>query len=190
MSTFGIFDRNEIDGLLNKYKAREAKVKQELANAINKAARVTINESIKEWDAMLTARGYMDDKKSIDIVAPATTSRTEAKIHARNRATRADRFKYQQLDKRQGVDLNMKRGSGGGVIKKGFVVNAKSNNKPLILERIIPYRKGEPRNFRGGRFKAIYGPSVNQFFTDSSKRVQPEAMSEAKKQFLQALNNG
>lgn len=186
MSTFSIFGKDEIAGLLSKFTQREQLVRRELANATNKAAREVINLSVEEWDATQTARGYL--KSRLKIVSGATETKLEARVVARHRATRANRFKYATMPNRKGVHLNVKRGSPGGVLFNAFMIpNAKSDGKPLMLMRKSAYQKGEARNFKGGQFRAVYSVSANQFFTDSRQRVAPEALSSAKAQFLRSL---
>lgn len=186
MSTFSIFGKSEMSALIDKFSLRERLVRKELANATNKAAREVVNLSIEEWNATQTARDYI--RPRLKIVSGATESRLEAKVTGRSRHTRANNFRYAPLPSNRGVRLNVKRGVSGAIIKRAFVIpHAKSDGKPLILERISKYQKGESRDMKGGRFRALYGPSVNQFFFDARKRVAPEALSAAKQQFLRAL---
>lgn len=186
MSTFSIFGKNEINGLIEKFSRRQELVRQELANATNKAAREVVNLSVAEWDSMMTAKDYA--KPRITIVRGATANSLEARVVARTRATRANRFKHTNLPRKGGVHLNIRRGSPGGVLTNAFVIpRAKSDGAPLIMMRKNAYQKGEGRSMTTALFKAVYSPSVNQFFTDSRQRVAPEALSAAKAQFLRAL---
>ena len=183
MITFGLIKQDAIDKLMQRQDKKAAAVKRELANAVNKAARDLVSEAQKEWDAMLTATGYA--KPRLDIVVGASMDRMEAKIAARERATRADRFKYSKQP--NGVHLNVRRGKSGGLLKNAFIIpNAKFSGGELIMKRIKPYQKGE-RGFGGGVFKAVYSPSVNQFFYDARYRHAPIALSAAKQQFLAAI---
>lgn len=185
MTTFGIISEAAMAKRLARMKGRETFVKEELAKAVNKAARESVNLSLDEWNTMFTAKGYA--KPRLDISSGATVNRPFATIRARNRATRANRFRH-RAEPGGGVHLNVRRGRQGGLLKNAFIVpRARSDGQPLILERIKKYEKGESRNFGGKRFKAVYSPSVNQFFHDARERVAPRAMTEAKKQFLRAI---
>lgn len=182
--SFGLVDPKVIERLRQQQSDKSKVVLKELANAVNKAARELVNEARSEWDATLTATGYAKDR--LDIVVGATQASLEAKIAARERATRADRFNYRAGT--GGVHLNVRRGRAGATLKNAFIIpNAKYSGGALILERLQKYQKGEGRNFKGGKFKAVYSPSVNQFFYDARVRLAPQALSEAKKQFLAAI---
>lgn len=200
MTIFHVLDSRDLEPLIKKFRRRELQAQAELSNAINKAARETINLSVDEWNAYFQLReDYIRGK--IKLVSGATPNRLQAKIWARSRATRADNFRYAALAGRKGVSLNVVKGRSGGVIKNAFVIpRVKSNGKPLIVERLQKYQKGESRTFKHGgkssarygkadslRFKAVYGPSVNQHFYDSRYRVAPQALSAAKQQFLRAM---
>lgn len=184
MIKLGLISTEDLEKITSSLSGRAALVRSELAKATNKAAREVVNLSVEEWNLYFTAQGYA--KSRLDIVSGATSSRLEAVVSARNRATRANRFSHRQLPG-GGVHLNVRRGRPGGTLRNAFMVRAKSDGQPLILERLTPYRRGEPRSFRGGRFRAVYAPSVNQFFWDARKRVAPKALSDAKKQFLEGI---
>lgn len=195
-----LFDAKAFEIIKEKLKARETLVEKNLAMAINLAAERSVSLSRDEWNAYFRiSEGYI--KKRLWISRRASDAKMEAVVIARTRATRADNYDYRVMPNRGGVRLRVKRGSGGGVIKNAFVIpRAKSNGKPIIIERLVKYTKGERRDFKHGgktsgrygkadqlRFKALYGPSVNQHFYDSRARVAPKALSEAKQQFLQAI---
>jgi hypothetical protein len=199
-----LFDSKAFDTIKANLKKREDEIEAALADAVNLAAGRAIELTTEEWNAYFRIRGeYIDGK--VRLMRRARPGNIEAIVGARSRATRADNFDYKVLPGRQGVRLRVKRGGGGGVIKNAFVIpRAKSNGKPLIIERLVKYKKGEGRNFKHGgketrrqfgrvrqaeqlRFRALYGPSVNQHFHDSRERVAPRAMSEAKQQFLKAI---
>ena len=184
---FHVFNSSNLQAITEKLKAREAQVASSLVEAINAAAEEVVRLSSEEWNSYFQInRRYIRDK--IGVISRATRGREEAVVAARARATRANNFKYSAQPDRQGVHLNLIKSSGGGVLGNAFVIpNAKSNNKPLIMERLKKYQKGDDRRFTNKRFKALYGPSVNQHFTDSRERVAPKAMSAAKEQFLRAL---
>nr|WP_067285739.1 hypothetical protein [Marinobacterium profundum] len=192
MAVFHVLVPRDLDPLIGKFRRRELQAKAELSKAINKAARETINLTTDEWNSYFQLpRGYIDGK--VKIVSGSTPGRMQAKVWARNRGTRANNFRYAAQSGRKGVMLNVVKGRGGGVIKNAFVIpRVKSDGKPLIVERLQKYQKGESRGFsraskNGLRFKALYGPSVNQHFHDSRYRVAPQALSAAKQQFLQAM---
>lgn len=197
-----VFDGKAFKAVKDKIKARENEASEALAAAINSAAENTVKLSIKEWNTNLKIReDYANGK--IRVARKASARRPEALVTARSRATRADNFKYRVAQNRKGVHLNVRRGGTGGIIKNAFVIpRAKSNGKPLILERLEKYQKGESRDFKHGgktvnrwgkaakpRFKALYGPSINQHFHDSRNRVAPQAMSEARQQFIRAMQS-
>lgn len=185
MSTLGLLSKSEMAARLARMKGQERAFREELAKAVNKAAREAVNLSIDEWNLMMTAKDYA--KPRLDIASGATADRPFARIKARNRSTRANRFRHFRAPG-GGVHLNIRRGRAGAVIRNAFIINAaKSDGKPLILERLKGYEKGEARNFKDGRFRALYAPSVNQFFHDSRERVAPQALSAAKEQFLKAV---
>jgi hypothetical protein len=196
-----VFNAGDLLAITARLKAREDEIENALAQAVNLAADTTIELTTEEWNSYFRINGqYIDGK--VRVVRRARAGRAEAVVGARSRATRADNFRYQIMAGRKGVRLNVRRGSSGGVIRNAFVIpRAKSNGKPLILERLQKYQKGEGRNFKHGgatsgrfnraeklRFKALYGPSVNQHFHDSRDRVAPKAMSAAKAQFMKAIN--
>lgn len=181
---------NDLSLLRQKLRLKDHLVRGELSKALNKAGRESVNLSVDEWNAFsTTSSDYI--KGLIYLQSGATAERLVCVVHARDRATRGNNFRYRKLTGENGVHLNVKRGAGGRVIKNAFVVNARSDGKPLILERLQKYQKGEGRNFRkninGRRFKAVYGPSPNQHFHDSRERVAPKAISAAKQQFLRAI---
>ncbi len=200
------FDSKAFAETVAKLKARESVVASKLADAINFTAEEVVRASIAEWNAHFAIRdpGYIG--RHLKVARRATASKLEASVWARARATRADNFNYSVVPRRKGVYLNIVRGRSGGILNRAFVIpRAKSNGKPLIVERLQDYRPGEPRDFRHHgeeisrnfnryrkaknlRFKAVYAPSVNQHFYDSRDRVAPKALSEAKKQFLKAIN--
>lgn len=195
-----VFNTSALDAITAKLKARESEVESALAQAVNLAAEKTIELTEDEWNSYFRINGnYIDGK--VRLVRRARPGRAEAVVGARSRATRADNFKYQVMAGRKGVRLSVRRGGSGGVIRHAFVIpRARSNGKPLILERLQKYQKGESRSFKHGsrqigrfnraeqlRFKALYGPSVNQHFHDSRDRVAPKAMSAAKEQFMKAI---
>lgn len=195
-----LFDQKAFHDVTRKLQAREETVQIALAEAINTAAAETKKLSAEEWDAnMQIQSGYAAQR--IHLIKRAKPGRLEAVVAARARATRADNFRYQVMTGRKGVRLNVRRGGSGGVIRNAFVIpRAKSNKKPLIVERLVPYHPSERRDFKHGgatvgrfgkaktlRFKALYGPSVNQHFHDSRDRVSPKAMTSAKQQFMKAI---
>ncbi|WP_010322155.1 hypothetical protein [Marinobacterium stanieri] len=195
-----VFNTAALDAITSKLMARESEVEDALARAVNTAAEKTIELTEEEWNSYFRINGgYINGK--VRLVRRARAGRTEAVVGARARATRADNFKFRVLPNRKGVRLNVRRGGSGGVIRNAFVIpRAKSNGQPLILERLQKYQKGERRDFRHGskqigrfnraeklRFKALYGPSVNQHFHDSRARVAPIAMTAAKEQFMKAI---
>lgn len=189
MSAYHFFDTSNtgLSKLLERINRREREVKKELAAALNKAAREVVNLSRDEWNAFATTdNDYV--KKRLDVRSGATENRLQAKVSARTRATRANRFRYHAMPGRKGVMLNVKRGSAGAVLNNAFVVRAKSDGKPLVLERLKKHVKGD-KGFGGKRFKAVYGPSINQHFADSKERVAPQALSAARRQFLEAMRN-
>jgi len=195
MATIGIIDQKALEAIKKKLADREGDINKELSKAINSAARQTINLSIIEWDAFATTRkGYLSNK--IWIASGATQSRHQAIIQTASKATRADRYRYHPVlrGKRpkgerdnRGVYVNFKRGAAGGFIKGAFMRKARSDGTPLIMKRIKKYVKGESRTEAKKTFKAVYGPSPNQFFHDARFRNGPEAISEAKQQFLKAI---
>lgn len=181
---------NDLSVLSHAIRRKNSFVRSELAKALNNAGRTSVNLSVDEWNAFSTTSGsYIGGL--IYVQSGATSERLVCVVRARDRATRANNFRYRSLGEKKGVHLNVKRGSSGRAIKNAFVVRAKSDGKPLILERLQKYVKGEGRNFRknieGRRFKAVYGPSPNQHFFDSRDRVAPRAISQAKQQFLNAI---
>ena len=196
-----LFTDEEFQRVTAKIKAREETIKKRLADAVNTTARRSVELAKEDYYATTTVRNksYLDGK--IVLARPATHSKPEATVWARSRATRADNFIYRVQPGRKGVFLNVAKG-GGDVIRNAFVIpRAKSNGKPLILERLEKYKKGESRNFRSSgprenrygklknkRFKAVYTISPNQHFHDARIAVGGKAMSEAKQQFLRALN--
>lgn len=185
MSIYHLFSEGDLGGLASKLKDRETKARAALAAALNKAARESVRLSTAEWNAFATTnKSYIKDK--LDIVSGATETRLQAKVWARSRATRANNFKHTVMPSRKGVKLNVKRGSSGAVLKNAFVVTAKSDGKALILERLKKHEKGN-KGFKKGEFKAVYGPSINQHFTDSRERVAPQALSAAKQQFMDLM---
>ena len=196
-----LFNDEEFKKVTAKIKAREETIKRRLSEAVNSAAARTVDLAKEDYYKTTTVRtkAYLDGK--IKLARRATDTNAEAVVWARSRATRADNFKYQVAAGRKGVWLNVSRSSGGAILKNAFVIpRAKSNGKPIILERLEKYQKGEARNFRTTgkrenrfgkmknlRFKAIYTVSPNQYFHDARHRVGLQAMSEAKQQFLRAL---
>lgn len=186
-NTFHVFNDSTIRDVTEKLQLREDRVASALADAINTAAEETVRLSVEEWNSsLLTQRSYVHDK--IKITSRASSGRPQAMVSARSRATRADNFKYAVQPGRKGVRLNVMKSSSGAILKNAFVIpNAKSNNRPLIMARLKKYQKGDDRRFTDKRFKALYGPSVNQHFYDSRERVAPKAMSSAKQQFLRAI---
>lgn len=185
----GISEDN-FGAIIKRIAHRERAAQIALADAVNKAAREVINLSVDEWNAWnATPTGYI--KPHIVMQRGAKPENAEAVIWARKRDTRLNNYRYRVMPKRKGVYVNVNRGSSGDVIRNAFVIRAKSDGKPLILERLERYKKGEARNFKQEgekpKFKALYGPSPNQHFYDSRRRVQPQAMSAAKKQFLKAM---
>lgn len=186
-NTFHVFNDSSIRDITEKLQVREDKVAAALADAINTAADETVRLSTEEWNSSLQIKNtYINDK--IRITSKATNGRPQALVAARSRATRADNFKFSVQPGRKGVQLNVMKSSSGAVLKNAFVIpNAKSNNRPLIMARLKKYQKGDDRRFTDKRFKALYGPSVNQHFYDSRERVAPKAMSSAKQQFLRAI---
>jgi len=200
------FDSKAFAETVAKLKARESVVARKLADAINFTAEEVVHLSIEEWNSYFTIRdaGYIGAR--LKVARKATASKLEAAVWARARATRADNFRYHVVPGRKGVYLNTVRTKPGGIISKAFVIpRAKSNGKPLIVKRLKDYVPGEARDFKhhgeeisrnfnryrkakDPRFKAVYAPSVNQHFYDSRDRVAPKALSEAKQQFLKAIN--
>jgi hypothetical protein len=185
MAVFNLFNAGDLDALRGKIKSKEKRVIVALSAALNKAGRETVTLSSAEWNAFATTdKSYI--KGYLDIVSGATPNRLQTKVWARSRATRANNFRHTEY-RRSGVFLNVKRGASGGLLENAFVVKARSDGKPLIIQRLKKYEKGDGRRFKKGTFKAVYGPSINQHFTDSRERVAPQAMSAAKDQFLKAM---
>lgn len=195
-----VFNTNDLKLITDRLEAREYVIENALAVAVNTAAERAVDLTKEEWNSYLRINGqYINGK--IRVMRRASPGRAEAVVGARARATRADNFRWRIMPGRKGVKLNVRRGSSGGVIRNAFVIpRAKSNGKPLIVERLVKYQKGERRDFKHGgkssgrfnraeqlRFKALYGPSPNQHFHDSRDRVAPIAMSEAKQQFMKAI---
>ena len=195
-----VFDTSVINEISARLQAREREVNRALAIAVNLAAEETTTKVMDEWNSYFKIRqDYINNK--IIVAKRATTSRPEAVIWARSRSTRSNNFEYQIMPGRKGVRLSNRRGGAGGVIRNAFVIpRAKSDGKPLIIERLEKYQKGESRSFRHGskqigrfnraeklRFKALYGPSVNQYFHDARERVAPQAMTAAKAAFMKAI---
>lgn len=184
-----VFGGETIQAIAQRLQLREQQIAGALADAVNTAASETIRLSEDEWNEKLqTSSRYVKGK--IKITSKATRAKGQAIVSARSRATRADRFQFQVQTNRKGVRLNVAKDRSGAVIKNAFLIpRAKSNNRPLILERLKKYQKGDDRRFTQKRFRALYGPSVNQHFFDSRERVAPKAMSTAKEQFLRALQS-
>ncbi|SEG12341.1 hypothetical protein [Marinobacterium lutimaris] len=199
-----LFDSAAFEQIKSKLKKREDEIEAALADAVNFAAEDTVTLTAEEWNAYFRIKSdYIGNK--VRVMRRASPGRLEAVVGARSRATRADNFDYKVMPGRKGVRLRVRRGRSGGVLRNAFVIpRAKSNGKPLIIERLVKYKKGEARNFKHGgkeraeqfgrvrtaeqlRFKALYGPSVNQHFYDSRARVAPRAMSEAKQRFMKAI---
>jgi len=175
---------DNLAGLFSRIKKKDKTIIREFANALNRAARESVNLTVDEWNQFSTTNtSYI--KKHITVVSGASPERLQAKVWARDRATRADNFSYRKVA--GGILLNSHKGSAGGILKNAFVVKAKSTGTPIIIQRLAKYEKGEQRNFMGKRFKAVYGVSPNQHFADSRERVAPKALSSAKKQFLKSI---
>jgi hypothetical protein len=187
-----VFGSAELQKVISKLSLLEDEVEIALASAVNEAAKLSVEMAHKEWNSNLRIDpSYIGNK--IYVSRKASRSKASATVSARARRTRSDNFSYRSLLDRKGVRLSVKKGGSGAVIKNAFVIpHAKSNGKPLIVERIKKYQKGEARNFKvgggfGERFKALYSVSPNQHFKQSRERVAPVALSAAKQQFLRAL---
>ncbi len=193
-----LFDDKPFDRLRERLRSLGDAVDVELAKAINKGGREVVNLSRQEWyESYLTKRNYID--KYLNLVSAARPGNLEAVVSARSRSSRANNFRYHTVPGRRGVFLNIIRNSHGDILSHAFVIpRARSDGKPLIVERLKAYQRGEPRNFKSPttgrfnraknpRFKAVYSTSVNQFFYNERDRVAPRAMSAARKQFMEAF---
>ena len=181
----------DLEGLLIKMpKDSEAA----LAVAINKAAGLTIKESVNRITQKVTLEpSYVRSRMLVE--SKATPKNLSSTISARDRATLTGRFKYSKGDGGYYLQVNK---SGGGLVRRSWLVKSlpKSGGTALVMTakdalaaaessggQMTPARAAKISRLRAkaaqkqanGRNKivALYSRSINQLFTSVREEVDP-----------------
>lgn len=123
--------------------------------------------------------GYLDLPERFAITQHATPTRPEARLTARHRSTSLGSFAEGGAGKSQGVKVKVQRAGSTKHMKRAFYVGLNNSNLGVAV-RVKPgesapgYKPTKLFEDQYGVVYLLYGPSVNQVFTDVAQDINPQ----------------